>query len=88
MPKSRRNTYKNKSKNKNQNPRVFRKLGNGTFKLLQNGVRGVSNLGTGALRITGNVVRVGTGAANTVLGSASRIGTKVSGHVRKSLKRR
>ena len=81
MPKSRRKTY-------SKNPRVFRRLGNGTIQLLQKSVRKVSSLGAGALRVTGKVVRVGTGAANSVLGSASRIGSKVSGHVRKSFKRR
>jgi len=82
MPNSRRKSYRNK------NPRVFRKLGNGTFNLLEKSVRGVSNIGTGALRLTGKVVRVGTGAANSVLGSASRIRNTVSGRVRKSFKRR
>ena len=84
MPKTRRNIYKSKSKN----PRVFRNIGNGTINLLQKSVRGVSTLGKGALRVTGRVLRVGTGAANSVLGSASRIGSRVSKHVRKSIKRR
>jgi len=74
-------------KHNSKNPRVFRRLGNGTIQLLQKSVRRVSRLGTGALRMTGKVVRVGTGAANSVLGSASRIGSKVSGHVRKSFKK-
>jgi len=72
---------------RNNNPRVFRKAGSKTFKFLERGMKGVGNLGVGALRLSGRVVSIGTGAANRVLGVTGRIGSRMSKRTRKTLRR-
>ena len=82
MPSSRKSKM-----SRNGNSRVFRKAGNKTFKLLERGIKGVGNLGVGAVRLSGRVVSIGTGAANRVLGISGRIGKSLSKRARKSLRR-
>ena len=70
---------------------LFRNVGNFAVSGLEKGVgaagnvltratKGVRNLGVGAVRVSGNVLRVGTGAANGVLGVPGRL---LSGRTRR-----
>ena len=58
-----------------------------TGNVLTRATKGVRNIGVGAVRVSGKVLRVGTGAANGVLGATGRI---VSGRrrARKTKRRR
>lgn len=86
MPKTRKTRSRRNLKNKN--PLVFRKLSNVAFNGLERGVNGVGRLGKGAVRITGRVVGVGTGAANTVLGTVGRLGRRITKRARNSLRKK
>jgi hypothetical protein len=63
---------------------IFRNVGNLAVNGLEKGVgaagnvltratKGVRNIGVGAVRVSGKVLRIGTGAANGVLGVPGRI---------------
>jgi hypothetical protein len=51
--------------------------------VLTRATKGARNIGVGALRVSGKVLRVGTGAANTVVGVPVRL---LSGHKRRGRK--
>jgi len=90
MPKSSsksRRSRRTKS-GKSKNIYFLKNISNQTFGLLANGVKGVGNLGSGAVRLSGRVVGVGTGAANQVLGASRRVVNKVSKRARKSIRRK
>ena len=86
--KSRRSRRTKTRKSRNNNPYFLKNISNQTFGILANGVKGVGNVGSGAVRLSGRIVGVGTGAANQVLGVGGRIGRTVRNSVKKSIKRR
>ena len=86
MPKRTRQTRTRR----NRDPRLFRAVGNFAASGLEKGVggvgnvltratKGVRNLGVGAVRVSGKVLHLGTGAANRILGVTGRIGQKIVG---------
>ena len=89
MPKSSSKSRKSRrTKSGKSTPYFLKNISNKTFGILANGVKGVGNIGSGAVRLSGRIVGVGTGAANQVLGATGRVGRTVRNSVRKSIRRR
>ena len=83
MPKSR-----SPKSRKNKNPYFLKQISNKSLNFVANRVGNVGKLGSGAIRISRNIVGLGTGAANRVLGATGRIGRSVRNRVRKSISRK
>jgi hypothetical protein len=74
--------------NRSKKTYLLKNISNKSLNFLANRVGNVGKLGSRAVRISRNIVGVGTGAANRVLGVGVSLGRKISKRVRKSIRRK